>query len=61
MKRFKHGVTLAAVVIAVLVAAFGGRVFFPASSSLDIVQVSEYSNESKVEEPELASTLGFHW
>ena len=62
MKRFKHAITLAAVVIAVVIASFGGGFFVPASSSVEIVQVSEFSDETKVEEEaELASTFGLHW
>lgn len=58
MKRFKHAITLAAVVIAVVIASFGGGFFVPTSGSVEIVQVSE---STVVEESGLASTLGLHW
>jgi hypothetical protein len=58
MKGFKQGITLAAVVIAVVLASFVGRFFFPAD--VGIVEVSQFS-DAKDAEPELATTLGLQW
>jgi hypothetical protein len=57
MKFFKHGISLVAVSIALLVASFGGGFYFAPASPEPPVEPTHYAPE----EGEVEGARGLHW
>jgi hypothetical protein len=58
MKHFKHGVSLVGVVVALVVASFGGG-FWVSSSNSQVTVESSYDSSSATSG--LVGTQGLHW